>query len=1057
MKRFNSRALIATLLLGTIAASTAGASIFEFNVSGENGADGANGRDGSGSGGDGANATQSKPGQHAGEMTIQVSPQSPTGGAVVLKGTITPPGKNAPQNQAPSVQIGSSGFIVLKARGGKGGDGGNGGDGATGYRGSDGSDATRYSSGSDGSNGGPGGDGGNATSGSNGGKGGRVTVQLSHKDTDLLILFTHDINGGKGGKAGKNGSGGSGGAGGRGGSSYSWTETEYDTESYTDSDGNSQTRTVTRTTHHSNSGGSDGSRGRSGSDGNARVSNGADAPDGHYQVDVTQEDGSVKTFTERYDLALTGYEITHGQNADSIIEPGEAIQIRKIRVKNTGKMPTPSHQDVLVYLKNSEWAISEGEQLAIPRSIAPGQEVTLEQVINFKVKDTTITKPGERFVIRDTISPVALMNRANRHFENFPNQQTFEVTYPVEISPITALPSLAPGESTQVIWKVTNISKKDFGGESELRRIIQTGIKRMGGDLSPESITLTDSEGKPVSLEQGFLRQISLLKAGESTLVTLNLSVSKNATAYTSSNFHSSLGMGTFDRAAVAKDIQFRDYSVRVAEKYAKSDLSDFLLVTNNKTTREEVNAWRRLTKQIGVGMDIWDISLNGYLDLTRELQSGSHLLQDFKGKTIVFLNNEIEVASGKSTSELYLAKSDFLKATREHNINVLILGDTKESTGRSILERLMIPSDEKPVSEVKVTSWNLFSPKGVNAKSVDAQAKALQEQLTAQDPLTRHIVVADVQEAPQIIAKKMGFKQVHHGTLRVFSTLDNRVGTALAVEVPGEKLHTQEYVVSRDNIEALFLSMDFDKKLRILNRLAREAKPEMLTGEGGKAFGESLVAAILTDLAQEQAIVRTHGLGKGKMPLLEKFVGTKFGGTATVNVEAKELLLQLASGVRFISSSQVVWWDHLIPLRNNRFRTYETEALVDRFLDLNFGGLKRGVFASSEEVEGGFKLNEEARKEVATRLKKMLGETKAAIKESKLGKPIEAMNRVLRPLLRPGVDSSMEVLTTGDSRVMSGGHFEKWRLYDQSRANARVQAMDANEKAKCTLALEPK
>ena len=78
---------------------------------------------------------------------------------------------------------------------------------------------------------------------------------------DLLHLIGKVLTcGGAPGKAGTNGQGGKGGPGGDGGSSYSWTE--YSTEYYTDSDGNSQSRSVS--TSNYNFGGSTGPQGKNG-------------------------------------------------------------------------------------------------------------------------------------------------------------------------------------------------------------------------------------------------------------------------------------------------------------------------------------------------------------------------------------------------------------------------------------------------------------------------------------------------------------------------------------------------------------------------------------------------------------------------------------------------------------------------------------------------------------------------------------------------------------------------------------------------------------------------
>lgn len=221
---------------------------------GAGGVPGASGRDGLGSGGDGArggDAGPASPSERSAQIVVELAADTRDGVAIV-KGR-TSSRSHGDDQVLTEVGFDRSGEVELVACGGRGGDGGIGGTGGYGATGRAGSDATRYSSGTNGGPGGDGGDGGKGTSGERGGTGSDVLVRVNDRDTHLLMLVAHDIRGGQGGSAGKNGYGGGGGAGGRGGSSYSWT----DTESYTDSQG----KTQTRTTFHSSSGGADGPSG----------------------------------------------------------------------------------------------------------------------------------------------------------------------------------------------------------------------------------------------------------------------------------------------------------------------------------------------------------------------------------------------------------------------------------------------------------------------------------------------------------------------------------------------------------------------------------------------------------------------------------------------------------------------------------------------------------------------------------------------------------------------------------------------------------------------------
>jgi hypothetical protein len=122
-----------------------------------------------------------------------------------------------------SHDLGSSGTILISARGGAGGRGGCGGRGQGGGHGKNGENATSEVSGSDGGPGGKGGNAGDGTSGAKGGRAGEIKLFIKEEDMDLLsVMDPLGIQGGKGGTAGTCGAPGPGGNGGRAGASYTW-------------------------------------------------------------------------------------------------------------------------------------------------------------------------------------------------------------------------------------------------------------------------------------------------------------------------------------------------------------------------------------------------------------------------------------------------------------------------------------------------------------------------------------------------------------------------------------------------------------------------------------------------------------------------------------------------------------------------------------------------------------------------------------------------------------------------------------------------------------------
>src|SRR5690606_10493776 len=136
------------------------------------------------------------------------------------------------------------------------------------------------------------------------------------------------------------------GSGGSGGSGYSWTESE----SYTDSNGNRQTRT----THHSKPGGSRGRSGRDGRAGRAVLRAGPNGEAGSVSIEVHDEGGRATSYRSRYDVRLVSFEHRNA-NDDGIYEPEEKVSVSRVSIQNTGGMPLPKHHDVVVRVADDGW------------------------------------------------------------------------------------------------------------------------------------------------------------------------------------------------------------------------------------------------------------------------------------------------------------------------------------------------------------------------------------------------------------------------------------------------------------------------------------------------------------------------------------------------------------------------------------------------------------------------------------------------------------------------------------------------------------------------------
>jgi hypothetical protein len=121
--------------------------------------------------------------------------------------------------------------------------------------------------------------------------------------------------------------------------------------------------------------------------------------------------------------------------------------------------------------------------------------------------------------------------------------------------------------------------------------------------------------------------------------------------AYRFANLRSTLHLGQIENEGT-RVAQLHELSMRVAESYVFDPKSEVLVLANNGTTHSEIQAWKDLGKTLQMPVSVWNVSLEGFVDFARALSNGTSLAQDFKGKTIVVLNNEFEVAGERASGE---------------------------------------------------------------------------------------------------------------------------------------------------------------------------------------------------------------------------------------------------------------------------------------------------------------------------------------------------------------------------------------------------------------------
>lgn len=1013
-----------------IEAPDAVAPLATFDVSGQKGADGDDGRNGAGgsasgqSGQTGGDAGPAQPGDSAGRIAIELIADD-TAGAVKLTGEIVMP-RGEKREIRNLLVIDEAGYIQLSAVGGDGGRGGHGGRGGDGARGHDGSDATRWSSGSDGGNGGSGGNGGDATSGAYAGDGGNIVVTIADEDTPLLMLLRHDIRGGSGGPAGRNGLGGHGGSGGSGGSSYSWTTTS----THRNSDGS----TSTRTHYHSNPGGSDGSRGYDGMPGNANVKAGANGEAGTFAIRVKDGD-TFTSYPSRYDLRLVSF--AHDSlNEDAVYEPRELVRVFDLEVENVGGMPTPRKDELALALASGGWIRPEPGELRCTPGLAPGARYKVPGELRFRIADHAPTGPSDPLEVEESILQRAMLPSVRRDFERYQEgnaieQGRFVIRYPLRLSSITSLKSLAAGEATRVRFSITNQSRFALGAASECKRVVRVRVTTApDSELGDEHVLLV-ADGNELAPGTGWSHELSKIGAGDTADLEISVRLRDGAPEYLRFAAHVTLEIGDLEAPAATRPIQIRGFDIRVARPFAVSD-ADLLLVVNHRTTREEIEAWEQLGQRLAFAIAIWDLSRERHLDLERPLSDGISLADWFKDKAIVLLDNPIENPLGAPGDETYphvfLADDQAARAATS-GIDIALIGKGMP------LKRLLVPSNTPDETPIYRRYWLRWWAKPTE-DWLEKVAVKKSQMLVEEKPTERHVVI--YRFAPEIDGDSSWMNKWRVGTLHTVRTLDAAAGAVVHADVDAEELHDPSYVMSDHAITTLLAMFGFEENIERLRTLLGRQSPgsEILGPDPVPADLAPILDALVLDIANELAAVISPGwMGDASgvelnatLGRLEALARSKL--SAEYESTAGAALRRLAGRVLFLARSQVSWWESLPPFRWMR-RGPSARTRITRHLE-EFLGAAFGEHNAKQAIDDAERIADE-----------ITADHKAKRKSYVAGKRrVWALEQARLPLAPNTITSDTELLESWAERVISGNEYDELTSERAADAAAREKLL---------------
>lgn len=864
---------------------------------GRDGADGVRGLDGTSGGGHGGRGGDAGPAERGGDAgTIHVRLRA--GGERPLQATLEGAIKRAEgrsQSVYITVDFEKAGTIDLIANGGAGGNGGRGGAGGNGGKGARGADATQFSSGSNGGPGGDGGQGGRGSSGAPGGHGGSIVVRVHERDTHLLLLLTRQTLGGPGGRPGLNGPGGRGGDGGDGGSSYSWTETEH----YTDAQGQSQTRT----TFHSNPGGSNGPRGRDGLAGQAALSAGAQGRPGSFAIEVEDDRGAVRRYAERYELAVVGFQHDN-ENRDGVYEPHEKVIVSRIAVKNIGAMPTPAHHDVVIGVVEKGWVDADERQLlTLPRALEPGQTHVFErESLSFVLHGHRPTQPGAPLAESETIHLFAAIPAANRRFGAFEStldKKTGQIVvrFPVEVSPMRALYSLAPGEATKLRFTLSNVALSALGRSSPSARELAARMRLAGGELYDGEVIVVDERGHRARLDEGWREVVSHIDPQRERAFELIVAIAPDARPYTSARLELSAELGWLDDPKNARAVHLRDLTIRVGQRFDRR-ASDVLIITNNRTDRDELSAWQRLCEELGLSHALWDASLEDSLAVLQE---------DAPFSLVIVLDYEMDTPSGRTRV------SELLPNARAHALSkrtsALYVSDAQPVRDQ------LIPLGASDRRET-VTRWYFWPSSAPRREHLEDRARALNEALVAARPDERHLIVERFD--PSIEKKLLWLRKMKLGTLELRRAFDGASPSVAAIHVGALSAQSTIFVGQYSTLASVLAALPFERKLRLLRESPLPFGARVDAVDGGVA--DAIVAAIVDDLLYELERAAEPGWKRGvssralfgRMPLLRALIDARREGALSLESDEGRRMIELCAWLELLGRGAARWWEWL-------------------------------------------------------------------------------------------------------------------------------------------------
>jgi hypothetical protein len=204
--------------------------------------------------------------------------------------------------------------------------------------------------------------------------------------------------------------------------------------------------------------GLDGRDGEKGASVTLPLVKGPKGQDGSVTITVEHAGGLTRSYTSAWSLELVDFEL-EDDNADGVFEPGEFLHIRRVKVRNTGGMPSPTCQIPVSLADHSdhfeEVLPIHGGVAYLPTNIPAAGEASMEGSIKVRIKpDTRPLALGTRYHEKGWLQIRADMPWLERRLPSFEIKREVDITYPCGFGDFEHLSTVAQGAISKIQYQV---------------------------------------------------------------------------------------------------------------------------------------------------------------------------------------------------------------------------------------------------------------------------------------------------------------------------------------------------------------------------------------------------------------------------------------------------------------------------------------------------------------------------------------------------------------------------------------------------------------------------